>query len=133
MSYHVTKLLGGVSGFEKTDLSKLKLMLMQSSLEAFMEWKCFDIDTVKLKCSKFVPNIYISLNGIDNYFGTIREQNYSCEKVFPKWEMLLNGSDQICLMSAALEGDSSNVFFYDIYSIKTNTGVWESKYFYEQK
>lgn len=31
MSYHVTKLLGGISGFEKTDLSKLKLM--QSSLE----------------------------------------------------------------------------------------------------
>lgn len=110
--------------------------------EAFMEWKCFNIDTVKLKCSKysyqngttkFVPNIYVSLNGIAIYFGSIPEQNYSCEEVLPKWEMLLNGADQICLMSAALEGDRLNVFFYDIYSIKTNTGSWESKYFYEQK
>lgn len=108
--------------------------------EAFMEWKCFGIDTVKLKCSKysyqngttkFVPNIYISLSGIDYYFGSIPEQNYSCAEVLPKWEMLLNGADQICLMSAALEGDSPNVFLYDIYSIKTNSGVWESNYFTE--
>ena len=109
--------------------------------EAFMEWKCFGIEAIKIKCSKYsyergairhVPNIHASLTGLDFYFGSIPEQNYSCEEVLPKWESLLNGADQICFMSAALDGNNPNIIFYDIYSIKTNTGVWESNYFSEK-
>lgn len=105
--------------------------------ESYVEWRCFEISKIKTQCSKYdysdeqsknIPGFRIISNNVSLDFDTVTVQNLNCETTIPKWEFLMNGSDQICILSAALDTNISNKNF-ELYQVKTNTGYWKSNYF----
>lgn len=105
--------------------------------ESYVEWRCYEINRIKTRCSKYdysdeqskyIPGFKIINNNLSLDFDIVTVQNFNCETTILKWELLMNGSDHLCLLSAVLE-EGNTTRSFEFYQVKSNTGYWKSNYF----
>ncbi|MCT4640823.1 MAG: hypothetical protein N4A33_00905 [Bacteriovoracaceae bacterium] len=103
-----------------------------------MYWYCFDARDVELGCLEFIVDknkngfiatVFTRKEGVDHTYSLPIDFDFECKETLYKWEKLMDGANEICMMGAKTRSMSNEVINYDIYKLKTDIGNWDTGYF----